>query len=69
MQTRSKFISHDFKDETLEAKTSWFLGKKMEDRFIEALEDMVFFNQIRIVEPADEHTSFKTVRIVERKKS
>lgn len=60
-------ISHSFEDETLEAKTLWELTKSPEQRIREALEWMVFIEQIRQVEPPDDdRSSFTSVQVLER---
>lgn len=64
-----KGISHNFKDETLEAKAEWFLQKPLEERLREAFEGMVLTEKLCQFEPPDDRKTFKTVRILERKKS
>ena len=60
-------ISHSFEDETLEAKTRWFLEKPLEERLIEAFEGIDFVNAIMQFELPDDKSLFKTFRILEQK--
>lgn len=62
-------VTHDRSEESLEAKAEWFLEKSVEQRFLEALEDMLFISLMAQVEWQDDHTTFKTVRILESKQS
>lgn len=62
-------VSHDFKDESLEAKARWFLGKPLEERLREAFEDMDFIQKISKFELPDDRKTFKTFRVLELKAS
>lgn len=59
-------ISHDFEEESLEAKTEWFLQKTIQERLAEAFADMEFVTQLNPNLP-DDHSTFKTIRILEPK--
>lgn len=60
-------VSHSFEEETLEAKARWFLQKPIEERLREAFEGMVLVNKLQKFEPPDDRSTFKTVRVLERK--
>lgn len=57
-------VSHSFEDETLEAKARWFLEKPLEERLREALEGIVLVQKMRLFDPPDDQSTFKSVRIL-----
>lgn len=58
-------VSHSFEDETLEAKARWFLEKPLEERLREALEGIILVQKMRLLNPPDDQSTFKSVRILE----
>lgn len=61
-------ISHDFKDESLEAKAEWFLLKSLPERLREALEGIVLVNKLQKFELPDDRSTFKSFQILEPRK-
>jgi len=62
-------ISHSFKDESLEAKARWFMEKGVEERLLEAFVEMTFINKLKVFDPPDDRSTFKTVRVLEQRRS
>jgi hypothetical protein len=62
-------VSHSFEEETPEAKCRWFMQKPVDVRVKELFCEMTFFEKLRLVDPPDDRSSFKTFRLLERRKS
>ncbi len=62
-------VSHKWEDESIESKMEWFLQKSPEERLLEAFQDTLFVQQLRMFELPDDRSSFKTYKIVERPRS
>jgi hypothetical protein len=62
-------ISHDFAEESLEAKARWFLQKPIAERAREAFESMALIQQLQRFELPDDRSTFKTFRVLELPKS
>ncbi len=61
-------ISHSFEDESFESKARWFQEKPLAERLKEAFEGMVLLQKLHIYETPNDHSTFKTVRILESPK-
>lgn len=64
-------VSHDFADETIEAKAKWFLEKPIGERLFMALEWLDFIRLLAPKEPLyeDAHKTFRTFRVLKPRRS
>ncbi|MCB1214879.1 MAG: hypothetical protein KDK66_05325 [Deltaproteobacteria bacterium] len=60
-------ISHEFEEESLEAKMRWFLQKSMSERLRQAFQKARFIQKITKVDLPDGRSSFQSVKILEQK--